>query len=82
MADREDEIKQRIIDYSTTFGSESGKRVLDRLSLLCNENEPTYVDGNSMGTAYKEGQRSIILHLRKMLGKSPDKKRQSIAKGA
>ena len=59
------------------FDTEDGKIVLERLSKLCNENEPCYVDGNSMGTAYKEGQRSVILHIRKMLAKNINEEKQS-----
>lgn len=78
--DREAEAKQLVMDFLNTFGSEGGKRVLERLSKLCNENEPTYVDGNTHGTAYKEGQRSVILHIRKMLAKNPNEKKQQVAR--
>lgn len=78
--DREDEQKQLIMDFLNAFASESGKRVLKRLSKLCKENEPTYVDGNTHGSAYKEGQRSVILHIRKMLAKNPHEEKQEIAR--
>ena len=68
------------MDFQNTFTSEGGKRVLGRLSVLCNENEPTYVDNNALGTAYKEGQRSIILHIGKMLVKNPNIERQTEAR--
>lgn len=68
------------MDFQNTFTSEGGKRVLERLSELCNENEPTYVDGNTHGTTYKEGQRSVILHINIMLKKDPYKERQTEAR--
>jgi len=67
------------MDFQSTFATEGGKRVLKRLSDLCNEKKPTYVDGNTHGTAYKEGQRSIILHIRSMLAKDPHEERQEKA---
>lgn len=61
--------KSKELDFQKAFATDSGKMVLKHLSLTCHENEPTYVEGNTHGTAYKEGQRSIILHIRAMLGK-------------
>ena len=78
--DRSDQQRQLIMDFQSTFTSEGGKRVLERLSVLCNENEPTYVDNNALGTAYKEGQRSIILHIGKMLAKNPNIVKQTEAR--
>lgn len=74
--DRDDRQKQLVMDFLNAFSSEGGKRVLERISVLCNENEPTYVDNNALGTVYKEGQRSVILHIRKMLAKDPNKEKQ------
>ncbi len=69
-----------IMDFMNTFTSEGGKRVVERLSLFCNENDPTFVDQNATGTAYKEGQRSVILHIRKMLAKNPNVVKQEKAR--
>ncbi len=55
------------------FKSPDGVVVLKKLSKMCNENEPTFVDQNPTGSAYREGQRSIILGIRKLLGKTFDK---------
>ena len=57
------------LDFQKAFATDSGKQVLGYLSRTCHESEPTYVEGNTHGTAYKEGQRSIILHIREMLAK-------------
>lgn len=78
--DREDKQKQLAMDFMNVFGSANGIRVLDRLSELCNEKKPTYVDNNSLGSAYKEGQRSVILHIRSQLAKDPSKQKQEKAK--
>ena len=51
------------------FKSPDGVVVLEKLSKMCNENEPTFVDQNPTGSAYKEGQRSIILGLRRLIKK-------------
>jgi hypothetical protein len=61
------------------FKSENGKFVLKKISKMCNENEPTYVDQNPTGTAYKEGQRSIILGIRNQLNKTFGKPEQERA---
>lgn len=78
--DRDAKQRQLIIDFQNVFTSEWGTRVLERLSLLCNENEPTFVDQNPTGSAYKEGQRSVILHIRKMLAKNITDEKQESAK--
>jgi hypothetical protein len=59
--------KDKAIWCKETFDTDSGKRFLEVLSGMCNENKPTYIDGNPNGSAYKEGQRSIILGIRNML---------------
>lgn len=79
--DRDDEQKQLLIDFKECFGTEGGKRVLARLSKLCRENEASYVDHNTHYTAYNEGKRCVILHIRSMLAKDPYQERQKTAKG-
>jgi hypothetical protein len=63
-----------------TFDTDSGKAFLKRLSQLCNETTPTFVDQNPTGTAYKEGQRSVILYIRTMLDKNVNESKQEKAK--
>lgn len=70
--------KDKAIWCKETFDTDSGKRFLDVLSVMCNERKPTYVDGNPNGSAYKEGQRSIILGIRNML--SADLGKETIRK--
>ncbi len=57
-----------------------GKVLLEHLSKLCKEHEPTYVDQNANGSAYNEGQRSVILNIRAMLSKNVNKIMQKEAK--
>lgn len=73
----EDDFKQLIIDYKETFGGIHGERVLERLSKFCNENEPCIVRHDALGTAYNEGARSVILHIRKMLNRSPEERQKT-----
>jgi hypothetical protein len=57
-----------------------GQTLLKHLSKMCHENEATYVDQNSDGTAFKEGQRSVIINLRLLLNKDLSKAKQEKAK--
>ncbi len=65
----EKDIKQLVIDYKTTFGSESGQRVLDDLKKRCSFEATTFVKGDSHESAFLEGQRSMVLFLNNMLNK-------------
>ena len=56
--------------FQQLFASKSGKLVLEEISRMCKENVPTYVDQNPNGTAYHEGQRSIIIGLRRLMDKT------------
>lgn len=78
--DREDEAKQLIIDMMGTFGTPEGKRVLEGLSFFCYEHDPTYLKGDTHGSAFQEGARSVILYIRKTMGKDPNVVKQEIAK--
>ena len=71
--------KELIILFQKVFNAPDGKEVLKKLSQMCNENEPTYVDQNPNGTAYREGQRSIIIGIRKMLSKTFNQPKQEKA---
>ena len=78
--DREDKRKQLLIDYMTAFGTEGGKRVLDNLSKECYEHNVTFVRGESDSTAFNEGKRYVMLHIRRILAKDPHEKRQTEGK--
>ena len=61
----EKDIKQLEIDYKTTFGSESGMRVLDDLKKRCSFNTTTHIKGDSHESAYLEGARSAVLFFKR-----------------
>ncbi len=72
-----DEAKQLIRDFQGTFDTPEGKRVLEKLSEECFENQPTFVVSNQYGTAFHEGKRNVILYIRAMLAKDPNIVRQT-----
>lgn len=65
----EKDIKQLGIDYKTTFGSESGQRVLEDLKKRCSFNSTTHIKGDSHESAYLEGSRSVVLFINNMINK-------------
>jgi len=67
--------RQLVIDYHTTFNTEGGKRVLSDLRRRCpflgeSINVSKGVDVNKL--LYLEGQRSVLLHIFKMLHRDPN----------
>lgn len=67
------------MDFGNAFNTEGGKRVLENLSKECLENDLTFVRGQSDSTAFNEGKRYVILHIKKILAMKP-KERQTQAK--
>ena len=65
----EKELKKLNLDYKTTFGSESGERVLDDLKKRCGFNMTTHIKGDSHESAFLEGARSTVLFINNMLNK-------------
>jgi len=78
--DREDRAKQLIVDMIGTFGTPEGKRTLDVISHFCSEHESTYVKGDTHDTAFQEGTRCVILYIREIMAKDPNRVRQEKAK--
>ncbi len=74
--DRDDKVKQLVMDMQGTFGTEEGKRVLVDLSGKCREHVATYVSQDTHHTAYLEGMRSVIIYIRLVLAKDPHKEKQ------
>lgn len=68
------------MDFHNAFNTEGGKRVIENLSKECLENDVTFVSGESDSTAYNEGKRYVILHIRRILAKKPHEERQEQAK--
>ena len=67
--------KQTVIDYQSTFNTEKGKRVLadlrKRCPFLCDTiNTSSGIDVNRL--LYLEGQRSVLLHIYRMLRRDPN----------
>lgn len=52
-----------------TFGSESGQLVLEDLKKRCSFETTTFVQGDSHDTAFREGQRAVVLFINNMLNK-------------
>ena len=65
----EKDIKQLAINYKQTFTSESGKKVLEDLKKRCSFETTTFVQGDSHDTAFREGQRAVVLFINNMLNK-------------
>lgn len=65
----EKDLKQLNLAYKTTFGSESGKLVLDDLKKRCSFNSTTHIKGDSHESAYLEGSRSVVLFINNMINK-------------
>ena len=65
----EKDLKQLNLDYKTTFGSESGERVLKDLQKRCSFETTTHIKGDSHESAYLEGARSVVLFINNMLNK-------------
>ena len=80
LAKRIKDQKELALAFQELFATDNGKVVLKELSRMCKENKPTYVDQNPNGTAYYEGQRSIILGIRNILSKTFNQKEQENAK--
>ena len=62
------------MDFHNSFDTEGGKRVLENISKECLENDLSFVRGESDSTAFNEGKRYVILHIRKILARKPEKR--------
>jgi hypothetical protein len=63
----EDQLKQLREFYKLVFESDQGKQVMSDLEKRCHYNSTTNVIGDSHESAYREGQRSILLFIKNML---------------
>jgi len=57
-----------VADYSNTFGTDSGLRVLDDLEKSFGGS--CYTKGDSYDTAYKEGQRDVLTRIKELISYS------------
>ena len=53
--------------YKIVFESDHGKEVMKDLEKRCHYNATTNVRGDSHESAYREGQRSVLLFIKNML---------------
>lgn len=67
MSGIKDLFKTRRQAYKKIFESEEGRVVLADLYKFCGVENPTYVEGDSHGTAYREGMRRVALRIKGIL---------------
>jgi len=63
----EDRKKQLKVDYGITFNNEHGKAVLRDLLEVCHVFHTSYIPGNSLDSAFREGERNVGLRILDML---------------
>ncbi len=67
------------INFQELFGTHCGQVVLKRLSVICKENEPSFVQGESDFTAYNEGLKGPMRYIRVQLAKDVKEERPKFA---
>ena len=71
--------QQMLIDYRTTFNSETGARVLKDLEEFCGYNHPCFSEGQPDLTTFMLGYRNVFLRIKKFLELDPEKIKQQEA---
>lgn len=76
-------MKRRAQDYRAAFTTAAGARVLRDMMRAFHMARPTHVDGDPYASAFKEGQRSVILLILNKLevANDPDRFLQEIENG-
>lgn len=64
--------RQRRHDYAQVFESDAGKRVLADLARVAHIMRPTYVRNEPYQTAFREGERNVVLRILSTLGWQPE----------
>ena len=59
-------------DYETTFSTEAGQRVLADLMANFHMGRSSHAAGDSHETAFREGERHVVLHIMNMSGSRSD----------
>lgn len=59
-------------DYETVFSSKDGQRVLADLMTKFHMGRSSHAAGDSHETAFREGERHVVLHILNMCGKRSD----------
>ena len=57
--------------YQDTFNTPIGEKVLADLAIFCGQLTPTYQQGDSHDTAYREGMRRVYLRIHSYLNRDP-----------
>ena len=60
-------LKRNLAAYELIFNTPEGQLVLDDLALQCYEGAVTFVDNNPYGSAFNEGKRFVLIHIRRMI---------------
>ena len=63
---------QKREDYKITFGSEQGQRVLRDLMASFHMGRSTHIPGDSGESAFREGERHVVLHCLYMMAERSD----------
>ena len=77
---REQEKLATIAAFKSLFAQKQAELVLKNLSKECYEDEMTFVKGDPSGSAFNNGKRYVILHIRRMINKEVEEQRQGKAK--
>ena len=67
-----EKMKQKRRDYKESFEGDGGQRVLRDLMMMFHMAKSTHVVSDSHESAFREGERHVILHILYMLGKRSD----------
>lgn len=55
--------------YKDVFNTPEGEKVLADLAIFCGQFSPTYREGDSHDTAYREGMRRVYLRIHSFLNR-------------
>jgi hypothetical protein len=65
-------------EYKTVFTSPAGEQVLSHLMRKFNVTSPTFTQGDSHMTAFREGQRHVVLTILKFINKDTSQMAENI----
>lgn len=65
-------LKKRRDDYSAVFATDVGQRVLADLMSQFHMGRSSHASGDACETAFREGERHVVLHILHMLSKRSD----------
>jgi hypothetical protein len=60
---RQEEEKQRRINFGLTFSTREGFEVLKDIAIMCHAQSISYVPGDQMETVFREGERNVFLYI-------------------